>query len=81
MRVRILAFASAAERIGRHEHLRDLPDGATVAALWQALLAEHPALQPLDGRIALAVDGTLAPAATLLSDGCEVALLPPVSGG
>jgi molybdopterin synthase catalytic subunit len=81
MRIRLLAFASAADALGHQAHELELPAGSDVAAL-RALLAErHPALVPLLPRLAVAVDGEVAGERTPLADGAEVALLPPVSGG
>lgn len=81
MRVRLLAFATAATEIGATEVEIDLAGGATVADLRRALEARHPGLAELWPRLAVAVDGELASSGTALADGVEVALLPPVSGG
>ena len=81
MRIRLLAFASAGDALGAGELDLDLPAGATVADLRVLLDRRHPALAPLWPRLAVAVDGAIAGPAVALSDGAEVALLPPVSGG
>jgi len=82
MRVTIVAFASAREALGAARVELQLPgSGTTIEALGRELQRLHPALEPLWPRLALAVDGTLAGAETLVADGAEVALLPPVSGG
>lgn len=81
MRVRVVAFATAAEALGAGERQVELPEGASLATLREALATDHPALVPLWPRLALAVDGRLAAADAALADGAEVALLPPVSGG
>lgn len=81
MKVRILAFATAASELGASEAEIELADGATVEALRRELAARHPGLEALWQRLAIAVDGELASADTALGDGAEVALLPPVSGG
>jgi MoaE-MoaD fusion protein len=81
MRVKVVAFASAAEALGGGERQVELPEGASLATLREALASDHPALVPLWPRLALAVDGRLAAADAALADGAEVALLPPVSGG
>ena len=81
MHVRIVAFATAAEALGAGERQLELAAGATLADLRAALESDHPGLVPLWPRLALAVDGRLAAADAALSDGAEVALLPPVSGG
>jgi len=81
IRVRVLGFATAGEALGTGEVAVELPEGSRVEDLRRRLDADHPGLAPLWPRLAVAVDGELAAAATLLTDGCEVALLPPVSGG
>jgi MoaE-MoaD fusion protein len=81
MRIRLLAFASAGDAVGRETQEVDLPAGSRVADLKARLGGEHPALVPLWPRLAIAVDGELAGEDRVLADGAEVALLPPVSGG
>ena len=81
MRVRLLAFASAADALGASERELELPAGSTLATLGHRLAAERPALAPLWERLALSVDGEVRRDDAVLSPGCEVALLPPVSGG
>lgn len=81
MRVRLLAFATAAQALGAAQTERELPDGSDVAALRRILAAESAALAACLERSAVAVDGAVATASTPLAPGCEVALLPPVSGG
>jgi molybdopterin converting factor subunit 1 len=81
MRIRLLAFASAGDALGTTETEVELPEGSTVADLRAALDRDHPQLAPLWPRLAVAVDGRVVRADEPLTDGCEVALLPPVSGG
>lgn len=81
MKVRLLAFATAGDALGATELEMELPEGSRVADLRARLDRDHPALGPLWPRIAVAVDGRIAGPDALLSDGVEVALLPPVSGG
>jgi len=81
MRIRLLAFASAADALGAPEMELDLPAGSRVADLKARLLGEHPGLAPLWPRLAVAVDGRLVRPEEALAEGVEVALLPPVSGG
>lgn len=81
MKVRVLAFATASAALGGSSRTQDLPEGATVADLTRSLVAAAPALATLLPRLAIAVDGDLAKPDRTLADGCEVALLPPVSGG
>ena len=81
MRVRIVAFATAAEALGSRELELELPEGANVAALRRSLEADHPGVAGLWSRLAVAVDGRIVDADVELAEGVEVALLPPVSGG
>ena len=81
MRLRLLAFASASDAVGGSEAAIELPAGASVGELRRELAARFPALSPLLARLAIAVDGEVAGDDRALSDGLEIALLPPVSGG
>jgi molybdopterin synthase catalytic subunit len=81
MRVRLVAFASAADALGAGETELELPAGADVARLRSELERRHPEIGPLWSRLAVAVDGEIAGLGTALAEGAEVALLPPVSGG
>ncbi len=81
MKVHLLAFASAGDALGATEMELELPDGSRVADLRARLDRDHPKLGPLWPRLAVAVDGQIAGPDALLTEGVEVALLPPVSGG
>ncbi len=81
IRVRVLGFATAGEALGAGEIAVELPAGSRIADLRRRLDADYPGLAPLWSRLAVAVDGELVGAEAALADGCEVALLPPVSGG
>lgn len=82
MHVRVLYFAIVRDRLGGvSEEALELDEGATVADLSAALEARHPALSGLLSKVRFAVDEAFAGADAPLRDGCEVALIPPVSGG
>jgi molybdopterin synthase catalytic subunit len=81
MRIRVRLFAIQRELAGTREHALDLPDGATIAEAWDGLVAAFPALAPGRGSVRFARNGAYAEAATPLSEGDEVAMIPPVSGG
>lgn len=80
MRIRTLFFATYRDMAGAEAMELDLPPGATAADLVLRLRAE-PGLHRLPSEPALAVNEEYAPLSTTLSDGDEVALLPPVAGG
>jgi len=81
MRVVVLLFAQARERAGTAETRLDLPAGSRVADALETLVRTHPGLAELRPHLAVAVDGTLARTTDALPGDCELALLPPVSGG
>jgi molybdopterin synthase catalytic subunit len=81
VRVRVRLFAIQRELVGAREVALELADGADVAAAWDALVAVHPSLAPGRDSVRYACNGEYADPGTPLSDGDELALIPPVSGG
>ncbi len=81
MQIRVLAFATAADVIGKEPVEIDLEAGATVDSLGASLCQQFPALEPIWPRLAVAVDGEVVRGSRTLEADAEVALLPPVSGG
>lgn len=81
MKLRILYFAVVRERLKLDAEELVLDDGATVDALLDALAARHPPLAALRASLKVAVDQELVSGERVLTDGAEVALIPPVSGG
>lgn len=79
--VRVRAFAALRERLGIREVVMALPQGATVADLLSAIEAGSPEAKLSSLRFTVAVNRKYAPAEQPLSDGDEIALIPPVSGG
>jgi len=81
MRVRVLAFAQLKDLLGPSCDL-DLPAGATLSTAWSELCRRSDALAQFRDSTQIARNGSLVRAGDLqLSDGDEVALLPPVGGG
>jgi molybdopterin converting factor small subunit len=80
MRIRTLLFATYREMAGADELDVELGPGSPAADLVHRLRA-RPGLDRLPSEPALAVNQVYAPLSTALSDGDEVALLPPVAGG
>jgi molybdopterin converting factor subunit 1 len=74
-------FARARDLGETNQVALDLADGATVADLRQRLVALHPKLAELEAKCAVAVDAEFANDEHILTEGAEIALLPPVSGG
>ncbi|HZW52681.1 MAG TPA: MoaD/ThiS family protein [Candidatus Elarobacter sp.] len=79
--VRVLAFARLRELLGFGERAVGVPGGATVETLWSVLAEQAPALAGLRASTRFARNGALADATTVLHEGDEIALLPPVGGG
>ena len=81
MRIEVRLFAQARERVGSGQARLELPDGSRVSDALTLLEQTYPGLAELRPHLAVAVDGTLARTGDALAEGCELALLPPVSGG
>lgn len=81
MRISIRLFAMQRQQIGSRQVIVELPDGATVGAAWEALAATYPIVAPAGPVLRFARNGVYADEAERLSDGDELAVIPPVSGG
>ena len=81
MRVTVKLFARLREAAGAGECECTVPDGATAADVWRALVDRHPSLEPYEGSISCAINADFAKRTATVHDGDEVAFLPPVSGG
>ena len=94
MKVKVRYFASVREIVNLREEVVDVPSGTNARVLLDLLAAKHgvrlkeylfdekgnprPYLQLIvDGKSLSETSGF----ATLLSDGCEFAIVPPVGGG
>jgi molybdopterin converting factor subunit 1 len=81
MRVTIKLFAILRDRAGVSELVLDVPSESTVSAVTEQLAQRFPKIGEFLPRVAYAVNREYAPASTVLEDGDELALIPPVSGG
>ncbi len=81
MKVRLVYLGVLKDLAGKAVEVVEVPEGARVSDLWKILIGKHPRFATFAGSAAVAVNQEYAPAETLLSEGAEVALLPPVSGG
>jgi len=81
MQLTVKLFGSLREEAGAKELALEVPAGSRVADLRQLLASRYPLLEQLGDRIAVSVNLELVNADAALSDGDEVALLPPVAGG
>ncbi|HEU0002639.1 MAG TPA: molybdopterin converting factor subunit 1 [Ktedonobacteraceae bacterium] len=74
-------FASLREITEKSEETLILPEGASVAALREVLLARYPRLQAVMERAVCAVNQRYVGLETVLHEGDEVVFIPPVGGG
>ena len=66
---------------GAREISLELPSGATVGDLTDAVRLRYPMLAPPDVKIVVAVNADYAEPEDILKPGDDVCLIPPVSGG
>jgi molybdopterin converting factor subunit 1 len=81
MRVNVKLFAILRERTGKSDLPLELPEGETVRAAANMLGDREPAIAKYLARVAFAVNREYVPMETVLRDGDELAVIPPVSGG
>lgn len=81
MRIRLLLFASYRDLAGADALDVELPAGSSAADLVRRLHDGGGRWASLPDQPAIAVNQEYAPLSTALSDGDEVALIPPVAGG
>ena len=81
MQVDVLFFASLRKLAGESKIQVSVPMNATLGQLFASLVTRYPALAERRPQLVLAINGVGCGDDHSLSDGDEVALLPPVSGG
>jgi molybdopterin converting factor subunit 1 len=81
MRIRLLLFALYRDLTGVAELDVDVHEGSSVAGALRELRERDGRFAPLPPRPVVAVNREYAPLEVLLSEGDELALLPPVAGG
>jgi molybdopterin converting factor subunit 1 len=81
MRVTVLYFGVLKDLAAAEQDALELPEGETVAGLVHHLRESASKQSEVWSSLAVAVNREYAVADTVLRDGDEVALLPPVSGG
>lgn len=81
MRVSVQLFARLRELAGGAALECDVPPGATIADVWRAIAAAHPALAPFGASVSCARNEDFARMHTPVREGDAIAFLPPVSGG
>ena len=81
MRVSVQLFARLRELAGRTEVEFDVPAGATIEDVWQALVRMHPAVSAYGASVSCARNEDFARMSAPVHEGDAIAFLPPVSGG
>ncbi|CAA9543153.1 MAG: hypothetical protein AVDCRST_MAG73-2146, partial [uncultured Thermomicrobiales bacterium] len=79
--VHLRYFASVRELLGRGRETREVPTGTTAGGLFALLAGDEPRLAALRETTLLMVNREYGAADRPLTDGDELALIPPVSGG
>jgi molybdopterin converting factor subunit 1 len=77
--VRFFALARDLAQIGAMN--LSIPDGATVGKAVSQIVERYSSLSKIEPRLATAVNQEYVSRETVLNDGDELALIPPVSGG
>jgi molybdopterin converting factor subunit 1 len=81
MKITLLFFAVLRDIAGRSEDVVEFPEGTNAGDVWQWLRDQHPALRDYVQPPMIAVNETYVGAGEPLSDGDELAFIPPVAGG
>jgi len=81
MKVRVLFFGLTHDLTGFAEEHPELPEGENLEDLWRRYQARFPGLGSVADSLLIALNQEIPPRSTLLHEGDEVAIMPPVSGG
>ena len=81
VRARVLFFGRLRELIGLAEEAPELPEGATLAQVFDKYAERYPKLAGFRGSLVVSRNQEFAAWDTRVAAGDEIAFLPPVSGG
>jgi len=81
MKIDVQFYAQLRDLIGMRELEVDLPEGATVSELLQAIYTKQPALRSHDKSILIGAGVEFVDRNHKLKPGEEIAIMPPVQGG
>jgi molybdopterin converting factor subunit 1 len=81
VRIRVLFFGALRDVAGAREDSLELPAGARLDTVFEHYASRFPRLRQMAASVVLALNQEFASPAAALSEGDEVAFLPPVSGG
>lgn len=77
----MLLFASLREQVGTGRLELELPPGSDAGAAFDALATVTPGLAGIKSKVRCALGDAYAAWDTVLTDGCELAFIPPTAGG
>ena len=80
MQISILLFGIAKDIVGKHELKMEVGKPCNVASLKEKIIQQFPGFELLR-HLAVAVNNEYANNETMVNEGDEIALIPPVSGG
>ena len=81
IRINLLLFASVAQAVGQRQRVIVVPAGTTAREAFRLLADDVPELFNRVDHVSFACNQEFVPAGTVLADGDELAVIPPVSGG
>lgn len=81
MDVRVRYFGAHREISGTTQEMLEVPEGTTVAQLVDTVMALHPGLEAVRRDTVVSVNRGMGTPDIVLSEGDDVALFPPISGG
>lgn len=81
MKVKILYFAQLREERGLAEETLETESDLRARDLLDRIATRSPTVKTMRNALSIAVNGTIVSRDFVLSDGDELALLPPMSGG
>ena len=81
MHVRLLFFATLKDIVGSRDLRIDIPEGSTIGDLLSQLEQRYPRIKDYRSIALTAINEEYADKSARISEGDEVAIFPPVSGG
>jgi len=81
MKLCVQLFAAAKDLAGKGEVEIDVPSGASISDARRALVDAVPTLERIAAYAMFAINAEYASESTIVPEKCEIALIPPVSGG
>ena len=81
MRIRVLFFGVLRDVVGLREDSVEIPDGGRLDSVFEHYAGRFPRIREMSASLVLALNQRFSEPSAPLSEGDEVAFLPPVSGG